>query len=86
MEAVEFIPINYPSDLTDGQWEAIADYFPHEPNSEHHRRSLVNAVLYLLDNDSKRRAIPHEYQYGQSYIAFTTEPERVGYGKKSKLK
>lgn len=50
METIEFAPTNYPSDLTDMQWKQIAKFFPQGPNSDHHKRSLVNAVLYLIDN------------------------------------
>ena len=61
MSIIEFTPTNYPSDLTDKQWEAIAKYFPQGPNSEHHKRSLINAVLYLVDNGCKWRSLPHDY-------------------------
>ncbi len=61
MEPIEYKPTNYPSDLTDAQWEIIAKYFKPGPNSEHHKRSLINAVLYLVDNGCKWRALPHEY-------------------------
>lgn len=61
MENIEFKPTNYPSDLTDTQWEQIAEYFPQGPNSTHHKRALVNAVLYLVNNDCKWRALPHDF-------------------------
>lgn len=61
MKIEEFTPTNYPSDLTDAQWEQIAEYFPQGPNSEHHKRSLINAVLYLLDNGIKWHSMSHEY-------------------------
>ena len=61
MEKIEFKPTNYPSDLTDAQWEEIAEYFPQGPNSEHHKRSLINAVLYIIDNACKWRSLPHDY-------------------------
>ena len=61
MMNIEFVPTNYPSDLTDAQWEVLAEYFPQGRNSDHHKRSLINAVLYLNDNGCKWRAIPHEY-------------------------
>jgi putative transposase len=57
----EYNATNYPSDLTDAQWEQIAEYLPQGPNSEHHKRSLVNAVLYLVNNGCKWRALPHDY-------------------------
>jgi putative transposase len=61
METIEFKPTNYPSDLSDTQWEQIAEYFPQGPNSDHHKRSLINAVLYLIDNGCKWRALPHDF-------------------------
>jgi putative transposase len=70
MKTIEFKPTNYPSDLTDGQWELIAEYFPQDENSEHHKRTLVNAVLYLLDNGSKWRALPHEYPKWKTVYSF----------------
>ena len=61
MELIEFKPTNYPSDLTDSQWEQIEEYFPQNGNSDHHKRSLINAVLYLLDNGIKWRSMPHDF-------------------------
>lgn len=60
-DAVEFVPTNCPSDLTDSQWEQIKEFFPQGPNSVHHKRSLINAVLYLVDNGCKWRALPHDF-------------------------
>jgi transposase len=61
MKMIEYIPTNSPSDLTDAEWELIAEYFPQGQHSEHHKRSLIEAVLYLKDNGCKWRAIPHDY-------------------------
>jgi putative transposase len=61
MKDIEYKPTNYPSDLTDAQWEKIATYFPMGNKGEIHKRSLVEAVLYLVDNGCKWRAIPHDY-------------------------
>lgn len=61
MEKIEFKATHYPSDLTDTQWEQIAEYFPQGPNSEHHKRTLLNAVLYLVNNGCKWRALPHDF-------------------------
>ncbi len=44
---------NYPSDLTDKQWEQKGFYFPQGNKSGIHKRSLVEAVLYLVDNGCK---------------------------------
>jgi len=61
MKTIEFIRTNYPSDLTDMEWEVIEPYFPLGNKSFWHKRSLVNAVLYIKDNGCKWRALPHEY-------------------------
>ena len=58
---MEFVPTNYPSDLTDSQWEQIKEFFPQGPNSVHHKRSLINAVHYLVDNGCIWRALPHDF-------------------------
>ena len=61
MDTIDFKPTNYPSDLSEREWEEIAEYFPQGPNSEHHKRSLINAVLYMVDNGCKWRALPHDF-------------------------
>jgi putative transposase len=61
METQAFTPTAYPSDLTDAQWGLIAEHFPQGPNSEHPKRALVNAVLYLVNNGCKWRALPHDF-------------------------
>ena len=61
MKNIEYKPTNYPSDLTDSQWEVIKDFFPAGNKSSYHKRSLVEAVLYLVDNGCKWRALPHDY-------------------------
>ena len=61
MKNIEYKPTNYPSDLTDVQWETISKYFPEGNKSLIHKRSLVEAVLYLVDNGCKWRSLPHDY-------------------------
>ena len=61
MKKLEFIPTNYPSDLTDKEWEIIEPFFIVGNKSGWHKRSLVNAVLYLVDNGCKWRALPKDY-------------------------
>ncbi|WP_415532918.1 transposase [Ethanoligenens sp.] len=39
----------------------MAEYFPQGPNSTHHKRPLLNAVLYLVNNGCKWRALPHDF-------------------------
>jgi transposase len=59
----------YPSDLTDAQWEVIAPLLPvplwQTPlggrPEKHHRRAVVDAILYLVDNGIKWRAMPADF-------------------------
>lgn len=61
MKKIEYKPTNYPSDLTNEQWEKISKYFPYGNKSSVHKRALVEAVLYLVNNGCKWRALPHDY-------------------------
>jgi putative transposase len=47
--------------MTDGQWDRIKEFFPVGNKSSVHKRSLVEAVLYLVYNGCKWRALPHDY-------------------------
>ena len=78
MDTIEFSPTNYPSDLNDKQWEQIKAFFPQGPNSGHHKRSLVNAVLYLLDNGIKWRSMPNDYPPWSTVHTFYFRARRDG--------
>lgn len=61
MKKIEYKPTNYPSDLTDKEWEIIELFFPLGNKSEHHKRSLVNAVFYVEKTGCQWRQLPHDY-------------------------
>ncbi|MFT8889603.1 MAG: transposase [Ethanoligenens sp.] len=61
MKNIEYKPTNYPSDLTDGQWERISGFFPVGNKSTVHKRSLVEAVLYIVKTGCQWRLLPHDY-------------------------
>ena len=61
MKEIEYKRTGYPSDLTEKEWENISGYFPNGNKSYIHKRSMVEAVLYLVDNGCKWRALPHDY-------------------------
>ena len=44
----EYKATHYESDLIDSQWEKIEKYFPVGNKSRYHKRSLVEAVLYIV--------------------------------------
>lgn len=60
-------PQPYPSDLTDEQWKAIKGYFAAAPMGqrgrprEQSRRSIVNAVLFLVRAGLPWRYLPHDF-------------------------
>jgi transposase len=64
----------YPSDLTDAQWEVIAPLLPvplwQTPlggrPEKHHRRAVIDAMFYVVDNGVKWRALPADFPPWQS--------------------
>ena len=57
----EYQATNYESDLTDKQWEAIKEFFPSGNKSKYHKRSFVEAVLYIVKTGCQWRMLPHDY-------------------------
>ena len=47
--------------MTDKQWEAIKEFFPSGNKSKYHKRSLVEAVLYIVKTGCQWRMLPHDY-------------------------
>jgi putative transposase len=70
-------PRRYPSDLTDAQWAVLEPALPvplcRTPlggrPERHHRRTMVNAILYLVDNGCKWRALPADFPPWQTVYA-----------------
>jgi len=61
MKSIKYKPTNYPSDLTEKEWEMIESFFPVGNKSEHHKHSLVNAVFYIDKTGCQWRQLPHDY-------------------------
>ena len=57
----EYKTTNCASDLTDRQWEEIKEFFPAGNKSKYNKRSLVEAVLYILKTGCQWRMLPHDY-------------------------
>lgn len=54
----------YASDLTDAEWEALAAVLPHSRlgrPARHPRRTMLNAILYLLWTGCPWRGLPREF-------------------------
>ena len=85
----EYQATNYESDLTDKQWEAIKEFFPSGNKSKYHKRSLVEAVLYIVKTGCQWRMLPHDtvccrmtIRHMIRYGVFIAEQERTAYGTK----
>jgi putative transposase len=56
----------YPSDLSDDQWNLIADLIPEPsphpnfPEASYERREVVNGIVYLLRTGCQWRHLPHD--------------------------
>jgi putative transposase len=56
---------NYPSDLTDEEWQIIEPLVPPGESggrpAEHGRREIVNAIFYVLRTGCQWRFLPHDF-------------------------
>ena len=57
--------MNYPSDLSEGQWQKIALFFerpdPRGARDKHAKKRTVEAILYRLREGCRWRALPHDF-------------------------
>ena len=75
---IEFVPTNYPSDLTDKEWMVIEKFFTYGNQSEHHKRSLVNAVLYLVKTGCQWRMLPNDFPPYSTVSSFFQRAKHSG--------
>ena len=68
----------YPTDLTDTQWAVIKPLFVGMRNRKWDKRELVNAVLYLVDNGCKWRALPHDFPNWKTVYSFFRRANSTG--------
>ena len=61
MKKLKYIPTNYPSDLTDAEWAIIESMIPVGNKSNWHKRSLINAVFYIVKTGCQWRYLPRDY-------------------------
>ena len=69
---------NYPTDVTDSQWAIIAPLFKGMREYKYSKRELLNAVLYVVDNGCKWRALPHEFPAWQTVYSFFRRAKETG--------
>ena len=54
----------YPSDLTDGQWQVLRGLLPQQAKRGRRpicRRLILNAILYVNRTGCQWRALPHDF-------------------------
>ena len=78
MKEIDFVPTNYPTDVTDKEWAIIAPFFPAGNKSKWHKRSLVNAVFYLEKTGCQWRLLPHDYPPHDSVWSFYRRARESG--------
>lgn len=74
----EYKRTGYPSDLTDEQWDRIAEYFPSGNKSKYHKRNLVEAVMYVVKTGCQWRSLPHDYPPYSTVYNFYSRAKQKG--------
>lgn len=75
---LKFKQTNYPSDLTDEQWESIRKFVHVGNKSKHHKRNLVNGVLYEIHTECPWRSLPREYPPYSTVYNFYSRAKKQG--------
>ena len=79
-------PRTYPTDLTDAQWTVLEPLLPvmlcltvlgGRPE-KHHRRAIVDAIFYLVDNGIKWRAMPADFPPWRTVYGFHARWKKDG--------
>ncbi|RFM24865.1 MAG: transposase [Candidatus Thermochlorobacter aerophilum] len=52
---------SYPSDLTDSQWEKIAQFFDTKRSRKYPMRQVCNAIIYVVKTGCQWRQLPKEF-------------------------
>src|SRR5690348_14183064 len=68
----------YPTDTTDAQWAVLAPLLPTPAcqrgsggrPERHHRRAIIDAIFYLVDNGVKWRALPADFPPWRTVYGF----------------
>ena len=64
--------------LTDSQWDTIKDLFDYQRKRKHTIRGIINAVLYVVDNDIHWRMLPKSYAPWQTVYYYFDKWRKTG--------
>lgn len=73
--------MNYPSDLTDEQWQLIKRYFNtfnHTHTLKHSKRELIDAVLCVTKTGCQWRQLPHDFPSWKTVYSFFRRAKQDG--------
>ena len=73
--------MNYPSDLTDTQWEMIKDHFStgnYGKSRSHSQRDLINAVFYIIKTGCQWRMLPRDFPPYSTVHSFYWRAKKKG--------
>jgi len=65
--------MNYPSNLTDSQWDLIKDHFStgnYGKSRKYSQRELVNAVFYITKTGCQWHFLPHDFPPYKTVYSF----------------
>jgi putative transposase len=64
---------NYPSNLSDSQWQVMSKYFDCQRNRRYELREIINAILYIIKTGCQWRMLPKDFAPWQLvYYYFNT--------------
>jgi putative transposase len=64
---------NYPTNLSDSQWQVMSKYFDSQRSRRYELREIVNAILYLVKTGCQWRMLPKDFAPWQLvYYYFNT--------------
>jgi len=73
--------MNYPSDVTDAQWDVIKDHFNtgnYGKSRKHSHRELVNAVFYIVKTGCQWRFLPKDFPPYSTVHSFYWRAKKKG--------
>ena len=69
---------NYPSDLTDNQWQGIKDLVDNDRKRKYKLRGIVNAIMYITKSGCQWRMLPIDFAPWQSVYYYFVKWKRDG--------
>jgi len=72
---------NYPTNVSNGQWQIISKYLDTERNRKYDLREMVNAILYLVKTGCQWRMLPGDFpKWTTVYYYFSSWKKRDIFG------